>query len=248
MEPGCTQPGISVLIPAFNEEVLIARVIGSVQAAFQEAGFASYEIVLCDNNSSDNTARVASDLGARVVFEPHNQIARARNTAAKAARGKWFIFLDGDSFVNSDLIRETIDCFQSGVVCAGGAVLKFDRERIHFFPALMTRLWNRVSSLLNLAAGSYLFCYETAWREVGGFDEQIYAGEELFFSQSLKRWAKAHKLRFRVLTRFPITTSARKLDWHSPMHLFMTVLRMARPGSLKNREMCDLWYKRPGSN
>lgn len=244
-EQTASPPEISVLIPAFNEETLIGKVIGSIRTGFLEAGFSSYEIIVCDNNSTDGTARIATELGARVVFEPHNQIARARNTAARAAVGKWFIFLDGDSFVSGKLLRETIDCFESGVVCAGGAVLRFDREAIHAFPAFMTWLWNKISALFQLAAGSYLFCYGIAWSEVGGFDEEIYAGEELFFSQSLKQWAKVHKLKFRVVTNAAITTSARKLDWHSPAHLFLTVLRMARPGSLKNREMCDLWYKRP---
>ena len=44
------------------------------------------EVVVCDNNSTDRTAEIARAAGARVVFEPFNQIARARNTGARGLR------------------------------------------------------------------------------------------------------------------------------------------------------------------
>src|SRR5436189_280616 len=89
-----TAPKVSVLIPAYNEEAFLARVIESVHHSFAATPDHSYEIIVCDNASTDKTAEIAAAHGARVVFEPHNQIAKARNTAAKAARGTWLIFLD----------------------------------------------------------------------------------------------------------------------------------------------------------
>jgi glycosyltransferase involved in cell wall biosynthesis len=241
------EPEISVLIPAFNEEALLPKVLGCVHASFAALPFDSYEIVVCDNNSTDNTASAASEAGARVVFEPHNQIARARNTAARAAAGKWFIFLDADTFLTPELLRETIRCFNSGEVCAGGSVLRFDREGLSLFATSMTWLWNKISAVFGLAAGSYIFCYKTAWEETGGFDEEIYAGEEIFFSHRLKKWAKSKRMKFKVLTIAPVVTSARKMDWYGTRGLMLAVALMFRPGSIRNREMCDLWYKRPSA-
>ena len=78
---------ISVIVPAFNEEKLIAASLRSMQEAmhgFSGRGWET-EIVVCDNNSTDATAALARAGGARVVFEPVNQISRARNAGAAAA-------------------------------------------------------------------------------------------------------------------------------------------------------------------
>ncbi|MFA6317176.1 MAG: glycosyltransferase, partial [Elusimicrobiota bacterium] len=93
---------LSIVIPAFNEEKLLASCLRSVQAALATGlrpGWAS-EVVVCDNNSTDKTPEIARAEGAQVVFEPHNQISRARNTGAKAASGDWLLFIDADSILD----------------------------------------------------------------------------------------------------------------------------------------------------
>src|SRR5437773_6706124 len=75
---------ISIVIPAFNEERLIADTLQHIKAAaevFRDRGWDT-EIIVCDNNSKDKTAELARAAGAKVVFEPINQIARARNRGA----------------------------------------------------------------------------------------------------------------------------------------------------------------------
>ena len=238
-------PLLSLLIPAYNEEVLLPSVLERVRGSFAAIGFDAYEIVVCDNHSTDRTGEVAQAHGARVVYEEHNQISRARNTAAKGARGQWLIFLDADTLLSPELLRETIQCFEGGVVCAGGAGLRFDLPHVGPFAAGMTWVWNKLSSGLGLAAGSYVFCYREAWEACGGFDERVYAGEEIFFSHRLKQWAKRHKRRFRILTDHPVITSARKVEWYGQWGLLWHCLLMMRPGAVKSREACSLWYARP---
>ena len=70
---------ISVIVPAFNEQKLIVATLRSIQAAlkaFLEKGWET-ELVVCNNNSTDQTAELAASEGATVVFEPINQIGRA---------------------------------------------------------------------------------------------------------------------------------------------------------------------------
>lgn len=240
------QPEISVLIPAFNEERLIAAVLAQVRASFAAvAGDRVYEIVVCDNASTDGTAEVARALGAEVVYEPHNQISRARNTAARAARGRWLIFLDADTLLPPALLAATLRRFDGGRVCAGGAVLRFGTKDPGFFGGGLLRLWNAISARLQLAAGSYVFCAREAWGAVGGFDEGVYAGEELLFSRRLVKWARARNLRFEVLTETPVVTSDRKLEWYGQWQLLWRMVLLMRPGALRNREKCSLWYTRP---
>ena len=65
---------LSIVIPAFNEERLIARCLQSIAASLvanSTPGFTS-EIIVVDNNSTDNTANLARQAGAQVVFEPIN--------------------------------------------------------------------------------------------------------------------------------------------------------------------------------
>ena len=72
---------ISIVVPAFNEEKLLGDSLARMKSAagvFGQRGWET-ELVVCDNNSTDRTAEIARDAGALVVFEPVNQIARARN-------------------------------------------------------------------------------------------------------------------------------------------------------------------------
>ncbi len=246
-DPRATAPAVSVLIPAYNEEKLIVAVIDSVRASFIILGLTSYEIVVCNNNSNDRTEELAKASGAIVVTEPHNQISKARNTAAARAEAPWLIFLDGDTFLNPELLHLTLECLQSGKTCGGGSSVKFDREKLGTFESIMLHLWNRVSKWGNLAAGSYVFCLRAAWKDVGGFDENIYAGEELFFSRRVRRWGKGRGMRFTVLSGAPVETSARKLDWYGGWSLVASLIPLMLPRALQSRDRCKLWYTRPNS-
>ena len=241
-------PLVSVLIPAFNEEKLIVRVIESVRASFSALGLASYEIVVCNNNSTDRTEELAIASGVQVVSEPHNQISKARNKAAAHATAQWLIFLDGDTLLNPELLRLTLDCFQGGNTCGGGALVRFDRENLGAFASRLLRFWNSVSKFCNLAAGSYVFCLRDAWRDVGGFDETVYAGEELFFSRRIRRWGNERGMRFVVLTAAPVVTSARKFDWYGGWHLVGSLIPLMLPRALQSRDRCKLWYTRPNAD
>lgn len=82
---------ISIVIPAFNEEQAIGKVIGTLPKGFLD------EIIVVDNGSTDNTAKVATAAGARVVFEPRPGYGAACFAGARASRDSDIIvFLDGD--------------------------------------------------------------------------------------------------------------------------------------------------------
>ncbi len=107
---------ISIVIPAFNEERLIEDTLASVREGMAELsrrGIES-ELIVCDNNSTDRTAEIARAAGAKVVFEPVNQIARARNCGAAAAGGDWLIFVDADSNPRQGIVRRS-----GGTDCCG---------------------------------------------------------------------------------------------------------------------------------
>jgi len=84
---------ISVVIPARNDADMLARCLETLAAQRVRP----WEIVVVDNGSSDATARVARDGGARVVWEPVAGIPRASSTGYDAARGDVIARVDADS-------------------------------------------------------------------------------------------------------------------------------------------------------
>ena len=235
---------ISVIVPAFNEEKLIAgtlRSVGRAMAAFREAGWDT-ELVVCDNNSTDHTASLAGVAGAKVVFEPINQIGRARNTGAAGASGDWFIFVDADSHPSVALFASVAAEIRTGRCLAGGSTVQLDGH--YPVATLLLRVWNVMSRLLKWAPGSFIFCQATAFREVGGFSRELYASEEVDLFRRLKRLARQRGQRIRILHRHPLVTSGRKLRLYTPWEhlrfLSKTVLLLGRP--LRSREACVTWY------
>ena len=235
---------ISIVVPAFNEEKLITQSLTAIKSAcasFEQLGWA-WEIVVCDNNSTDGTAELARTTGARVVFEPVNQISRARNKGASAAAGEWLIFVDADSFPSAELFAATARRIASAQCAGGGCLVRLDESA--FMLAVFVGFWNTLSRLLRWAAGSYVFCRADLFHELGGFSEQMFASEEIDFSARLKRLARPRGLRFRIITEQKLVTSARKIHLYSRREHFRFLLKavLSPRRTVMTRDKCLLWY------
>ena len=232
-----------MVVPAFNEERLLAGSLAATREAmraFGEAGWES-ELIVCDNNSTDRTAEVARAAGATVVFEPVNQIARARNRGAAAASGDWLVFVDADSYPTAELFGEVAEAVKAGVL-AGGATVSFGTVRLAI--RVWIAAWNFVSRSARWAAGAFIFCEAAAFRELGGFDQSLYAGEEIDFSRRLKRLARRRGRAVAILHRHPLATSLRKADLYQWRDFFAFMLKALVTGgrTLRRKEDCSFWY------
>jgi len=235
---------ISVIVPAFNEERLIGeslRHINAATSAFSRRNWES-ELIVCDNNSTDRTAEIARAAGATVVFEPMNQIARARNRGAEAATGDWLIFVDADSHPAAELFDDVADQIASGRCLAGGCTIKLEGN--YSAGNAVTGLWNRLSRSLHWVAGSFIFCDAVAFRKLGGFNTELFAGEEIDLSKRLKKLARAEGKRIVILHRHSIVTSARKLHLYTAREHFAFLAKtiFGRGKTLNSREACHTWY------
>lgn len=235
---------ISVLVPAFNEAAqlpLTLPAIRAAMAAFEARGWTT-ELVVCDNNSTDATAAVAAAHGARVVFEPVNQIGRARNRAASIASGAWFVFVDADSAPPAALFADIADAIAGGRVLAGGATVAMDDTR--WWARLGVTAWNTISRVMRWAAGSCIFVEAAGFRAVGGFDLTLYASEEIALFRRLKREARRAGRRIVILHDHPLHTSGRKLHLYSWWDMTRFFWRMVASGgrSLTRPDDCFVWY------
>ena len=234
----------SVIIPAYNEESLLPATLASLHLAMESLPYTG-EIIVVDNASTDNTAKIARDNDARVVFEPFRQIARARNAGARAASGGFLVFLDADTILPPLLLHHAISLLENGNCCGGGTLLKFD-AKLPFLADKLVKIWNWISKTNKLAAGSFVFCLTRGFLATGGFDEKTYAGEEILFSRRISRWGRKHNLPFAILEDYPVITSARKFHWYSSLQIaLLLILFTIFPFALRSRSLCRFWYSRP---
>jgi glycosyltransferase involved in cell wall biosynthesis len=240
-----TKIDYSFIIPAFNEEAYLPKTLLRLKHAMKAMGALNGEIVVADNNSTDRTAAIAKEFGARVVFEEHRQIARARNAGAKKALGRYLIFIDSDTIISPVLLKETLTTLESGKYCGGGTIPEFDEDPP--FPAnIAIRFWAFLSRTFKWACGAYVFCTHEAFAETGGFDERYYASEEIHFSRAMRRWGRKRGKKIIILEE-PIITSSRKLVWYNTWEiLMMSFGLMLHSSPLRNRKACyKMWYHRP---
>lgn len=234
------RPDYSVIIPAYNEELWLASTLQGLNAVMCTLPFRG-EVIVTDNNSTDKTAEIARRYGAAIVFEPKNQISRARNAGARLAKGDHLIFLDADTQISIGLLKAALVYLEKGE-CGGGTTITFDRPVGRFSSGLLA-LWTAISTWRQWAAGSFIYCRRDAFEAVGGFSEHLYAGEELRLSFDLKKWGRKHRRAFRIITGQPVVTSARKLD--RPFRVFLATLTcMLFPFLIYSKTLCWYWYKR----
>jgi glycosyltransferase involved in cell wall biosynthesis len=226
---------LSFVVPAHNEERYVGATLRSIHEAARAVGDA-YEIVVADDASADRTADHAAAGGARVVRVAHRQISRTRNAGARASRGEHLVFVDADTTVNEPVVRAAVVALRKGAV-GGGATVTVD-GRLPPWARVAAPVFVHVTRAMRLAAGCFLFCSRRAFDATGGFDETLFAGEEVVMSQALKRRGRFVVLRERVLT------SGRKLRAHSGRELLGRLGALATGGmsAVRDRRNVAIWY------
>src|SRR5687767_8100970 len=111
---------ISFIIPAYNEEALLARTLETLKESARSAlDGLDHEIIVVDDASTDRTAQIAREAGARVITVEHRQIAATRNAGARSAQGDVFIFVDADTLVPASTLRAALEALRHGAIGGG---------------------------------------------------------------------------------------------------------------------------------
>jgi glycosyltransferase involved in cell wall biosynthesis len=226
---------ISYIIPAHNEERLLGRTLIALREAARLA-VEPYEILVVDDGSTDRTPSIAADHGARVVRIRRRHIAAARNAGAREARGSKLVFLDADTRVHAPLLRAAIAAMQRGAA-GGGCRVRFDGP-LPAHARLLEHAVELVMTCTGYAAGCFVFCSRDAFAACGGFDERLYAAEEIAISRSLARHGRF------VILRERVETSGRKLRAYRLGEVLAILGRLLWGGwrSVRDRRALDPWY------
>ena len=105
---------VSVLIPAFNAQATLLQTLQSVE----RQSFGDLEVIVVDDGSRDDTARIAADFAARdtrfrLVRQANAGAAAARNAALALARGEWIAPLDADDLWHPDKLARQVQCLKA---------------------------------------------------------------------------------------------------------------------------------------
>ena len=190
---------ISIVIPARNEEKLIADTIRQFTRLSMP-----HEVIVSDDGSSDRTVEIAREVADTVItFEgDRHAIGRARNAGVKVAHGDVFVFVDSDSFFPDPdaffrhaLKRLEEDPSLLGIACPQRVrpeIERFTDKFVYGLDNIITRTYNNILHH-GTGSGKCIIVRKETFERIGGFREDLIFREDC---NLLKRISKIGKTRY----------------------------------------------------
>ncbi len=183
-------PLVSVVIPTLNEQ----NYLPALFAALENQTYQNLEGIVVDNQSQDETVRMARDWGCQVIVNEEYNISRSRNLGAAAATGDILLFIDADTIPESTFIEKAVQEISQGAVLVSPTKILTDFPFIYSIFKLVGETVSPRKSSACLAVA------RNAFFSVGGFDEtclpQENCSEELELILRLESVGRAAYLRW----------------------------------------------------
>jgi glycosyltransferase involved in cell wall biosynthesis len=206
---------ISIVIPALNEEKYLPACLNSLK---NQQWNGEYEVIVVDNGSSDDTARVAARYGARVVLCSRRGVAFARQAGAEIARGDIIVQADADTVYPRLWLSRMDTYFASNDSAAGLAGRYVYTESAWWAPVerAFRRSLNKVGFLFfrwpaSVSGANFAFRRE-AFVKAGGYDATSLYPDQWGIARRISRFGRVHYDHGSV-----VTTSARRVA--KPIHV-----------------------------
>lgn len=173
-------PQVSVVVPAYNAAGTLGECLRAL--SLQTAPQREYEVIVVDDGSSDDTARVAAEFDVVLICQTHRGRSAARNKGVSAARSQIVCFTDADCVPAPDWIEALRASLTDPAVAACKGVYRTcQREWVaRFAQAEFEDKYRRMAAAARIDfVDSYSAAFRTTvLREEGGFDENIQAAED----------------------------------------------------------------------
>ncbi len=204
---------VSVIIPTYCEEDTIEGCLKSVE--HQRFPLGTIESIVVDSHSPDNTRSVAAKTASKVLDLRERGVGRARNAGARTAEGQILLFLDADTYLESNFVSEMYQSFRDPrVVCVSGILRSLERlEPLDRLFAVshygFTNKLAEVTARLGFPMFPSVCCgaRKAVFEKVGGFREDIACAEDITFSREMGRIGKCV-----VSNRATAYTSVRRIS------------------------------------
>ena len=234
---GCPTPRYSVVIPAYNEEALLPRLLDTVDRARQQyhAGAEAIEVIVADNMSTDRTDEIARARGCHMVPVEKRMIGAARNGGARVARGEILAFVDADIQIHPETFNEIDRLLATGRVVGGTTGMRFERSSIGL--SCSYGLLMAMGGLLRLSVGKppalqvdtgVVFCRRRPdFEQIGGYNGDLFFAEDVRLLLDLARLGR--KRGNEELARGAQANavfSTRKFDKYGDWHFFTAPFRL----------------------
>ena len=239
-----SEPLISLVIPAYNEAVLLPRLLDSVQRARTafHAGAAAIEVIVADNGSTDATVEIARAHGCRIASTPVRRIGAVRNAGAALACGTKIAFVDADASIHPDSFNEIERLLHTGRYVAGATGVALERWSAGIactYVVLVSFVW-----LTGMDTG-LVFCRREDLAAVGGYRENMRFAEDVMMLVDLRRLGRKRGQKLVRARRIKAIGSMRKFDEHGDWHYFALMGGgILRGLGLKDTDrFSEYWYK-----
>lgn len=174
-------PLISVIVVTYNRAHYIQEALDSIR----RQTFKDYEIIVVDDGSTDNTKEVLESYkDIRYIYQEHAGISQARNTAVRAAKGKWIATLDSDDLWKEEKLQKQIDYLAIHPECR---IVYTTFSSFSDIPE--TQLDERQKDMLDTVVKWDLptaLIDTNLFNEVGLFDERLVVNEDTEWNLRLK--------------------------------------------------------------
>ncbi|HEV8376644.1 MAG TPA: glycosyltransferase [Candidatus Polarisedimenticolia bacterium] len=210
-------PRIALVIPAYNEEKCLPRLLASVGAARARyrGGTDAVEVVVADNASTDSTAQVARVRGCKVAPVMKRVIAASRNGGARASSAEILAFVDADSLIHPETFNAIEASLADARVIGGATGVIMERWSLGI--GLVYLLMLPIVKLGGVDTG-VVFCRRADFEAVGGYNEERLIAEDVQFLLDLKRLGRSRGQRFERIRGAKAVASTRKFDRHGDWH------------------------------
>ncbi len=188
-------PKMTVIIPAYNCERDIAKCLDSILN--QSYPREDFEVIVVDNNSTDNTAKVIKKYNVKYALEKRQSSYAARNKGLSLAKGEILVFTDADCIPVKDWLTAYLDCFsKTGLKLIAGSIEISLKDLDN--PWMIYDKLNHMNQQLlvktkNFAATANLMVHRDVFSTVGEFDPELISGGDSEFGQ---RACKKFKMKF----------------------------------------------------
>ena len=219
-------PEVTIIIPAYNEEASILRTLYSLSKSKTSQRL---EILVVDNNSTDTTAELVKNSGARYLLEKKQGVKHARTAGLMAARGKFILNADADSIYSPEWIDlMTLPLRDQNVACTYGHFAFFPENNtsrlFYFFYESFADVYKRVIQELK-DESMYVYGCSSGYRRaqgiaVNGYEHPEGSNEDGYMGLKLR--ARFGRLKRISSNKALVWTSDRRLNEEGGLYTAFT--------------------------